>query len=128
VSGCSFGGIETVLTAARSTSIYAAVDFAGASMSWASSPVLQDRMRAAVRESHVPILFLQAKNDFNTAPSRDLAAEMTSAGKPHALAIFPPHGETHQQGHAGFCMHGEGEWGETVLAFLRDPSAPVPKP
>ncbi len=31
VAGCSFGGIETVLAAERSTQIYAAVDFAGAS-------------------------------------------------------------------------------------------------
>jgi dienelactone hydrolase len=37
VAGCSFGGIETVLAAEQSSAIVAAVDFAGASMTWATT-------------------------------------------------------------------------------------------
>ena len=79
VAGCSFGGIETVLTAERSSHVYAAVDFAGASMSWSSSLLLQERMRNAVRKARVPVFFVQAENDFNTTPSVELSAEMDRA-------------------------------------------------
>jgi dienelactone hydrolase len=120
VAGCSFGGIHTVLAAERAPGIYAAVDFAGASMSWAESPPLQDRMRRAVRAARVPVFFLQAENDFDTTPSRALSDEMLIAGKPTQVKIFPPHGKTHMAGHAGFCTHGMSQWGDDVLAFLRD--------
>ncbi|HEY2514974.1 MAG TPA: dienelactone hydrolase family protein [Polyangiaceae bacterium] len=125
VSGCSFGGIETVLAAEKSKDIFAAVDFAGASMSWDGSIPLQDRMKTAVRAAHVPIFFLQAENDFNTAPSRELSKEMTAAGKPNAMKIFPPHGTSHMGGHAGFCTKGAQEWGPDVLTFLMDPRKAV---
>jgi len=120
VAGCSFGGIHTVLAAERSQAIYAAVDFAGASMAWAESPPLQERMRRAVRAARVPVFFLQAENDFDTTPSRALSDEMMIAGKPTQVKIFPPHGKTHMAGHAGFCTRGTGEWGDDVLAFLRE--------
>jgi carboxymethylenebutenolidase len=119
VAGCSFGGIHTVLTAERSPAIFAAVDFAGASMSWDESPPLQERLKVAVRNARAPIFFLQAENDFNTTPSRVLSAEMTAASKPNAMKIFPPHGKTAMGGHAGFCTRGMSEWGGEVLSFLR---------
>jgi carboxymethylenebutenolidase len=120
VAGCSFGGIHTVLAAERAQGIFAAVDFAGASMSWAESPPLQERLRRAARAARVPVFFLQAENDFDTTPSRALSDEMLIAGKPTRVKIFPPHGKTHMAGHAGFCTHGMGEWGDDVLAFLRE--------
>jgi dienelactone hydrolase len=118
VAGCSFGGIETVLAAERSPHVYAAVDFAGASASWASMPPLQERLKKAVRSARVPILFLQAENDFDTTPSRVLSAEMSAAGKPNAMRIFPPYGKTAMEGHARFCNRGMMVWAADVLAFL----------
>jgi dienelactone hydrolase len=46
VAGCSFGGIETLLTAERPLAppIYAAVDFAGGAMMWQRSPRLRERL------------------------------------------------------------------------------------
>ena len=119
VAGCSFGGIETVLVAEQASGVAAAVDFAGASMTWATTWPLQERMRKAVRAAKAPIFFVQAENDFDTTPSVALAAEMEAAHKPHAMKIFPPHGTTHMQGHAHFCNHAMNEWGDDVLAFLR---------
>src|SRR5262249_46898634 len=39
VAGCSYGGIETLLTSERSLPLRAAVDFAGADQSWAGNPI-----------------------------------------------------------------------------------------
>ena len=121
VAGCSFGGIHTLLAAEKGTGLFAAVDFAGASMSWGESPPLQERLKVAVRGARVPVFFLQAENDFNTTPSRVLSAEMTAAGKPNRMKIFPPHGTTPMGGHAGFCTRGAQEWGPDVLTFLAQP-------
>jgi dienelactone hydrolase len=122
VAGCSFGGIETVLAAERSEHVYAALDFAGGAMTWAHSKALQERLRRAVRAARAPVFFIQAENDFDTAPSIALAAEMDAAKKPHAMRIFPPHGSTPREGHAHFCNHGMNEWGDAALAFLRRPT------
>jgi dienelactone hydrolase len=127
VAGCSFGGIETLLLAERQVGLKAAVDFAGAAMSWKGSPLLRDRLREAVRHSTVPIFFLQAMNDFTTEPSQELSWEMDQAGKPHRIKIFTPHGVEPMEGHAGFCFKGAPEWGGDVLDFLNE-TMPPPQP
>ena len=121
VAGCSLGGIEALLLAERDLGIRAAIDFAGAAMTWASSPPLQRRMKEAARGARVPIFFLQAENDFDVAPSRVLADEMNRAGKPMRVHVFPAQGIGPEDGH-GFCLAGAGSppWGDEVLAFLRE--------
>jgi dienelactone hydrolase len=121
VVGCSYGGIESLLAAERGTGITAAVDFAGASMTWAHNPALQQRMKAAAHNARVPVFFIQAENDYDTAPSRVLSVEMKQSGKPTHMHIFPPNGTTPQEGH-GFCTGGEHPaWGDEVLSFLSSP-------
>ena len=120
VSGCSFGGIETVLTAERSNGVYAALDLAGASWMWSRSARVRDRMTRAVRASHVPIMFLQAENDYDTTPSKALAAAMQAVGKPATLKLYPPFGATTEDGHSGFCNRAMDSWGDDALAFLRE--------
>jgi dipeptidyl aminopeptidase/acylaminoacyl peptidase len=120
VVGCSLGGIESLFAAERGTGIVAAIDFAGASITWAGNPLLQERMKAAARSARVPVFFVQAENDYNTAPSRELFAEMQKAGKPSGMHIFPPNGSTPQEGHS-FCAGGpDPPWGGEVLAFLNE--------
>lgn len=119
VAGCSFGGIHTVLAAEKPIGLLAAIDFAGAAMSWQRSPALQERLKRAVRHAQTPIFFVQAANDFDTTPSQVLSAEMTREGKPNHIKIYPPHGGTPMEGHAHFCNYGQSEWGDDVLAFLR---------
>jgi hypothetical protein len=87
---------------------------------WGENTPLQARMRAAARRSRVPVFFAQSANDFDTRPSLELAKEMDSAGKPHALRIFPATGSTAEDGHA-FCAGGmQPPWGDDVIAFLAD--------
>jgi dienelactone hydrolase len=125
VAGCSFGGIVTLFAAERG-GIQAALDFAGGAMSWAESPELQDRMKQAARGARVPVFFVQARNDFDTTPSVVLSEEMSRAGKPMRVHVFPPNGTTHQDGHH-FCFGGEAPgWGEEVLEFLGQCAATQP--
>ena len=119
VAGCSFGGIVSLFAAERPMPARAVVDFAGASMSWASSWPLQQRMSEAALAARVPVFFVQAENDFNTEPSHVLSELMADAGKPNRMEIFPPHGKTRKEGHAHFCNFGMNEWGDDVVTFLR---------
>jgi dienelactone hydrolase len=120
VVGCSLGGIESLLAAERDLGIRAAVDFAGGAMAWAQqeNQPLRDCMSEAARHARVPVFLLQAENDFDTRPTRVLAAEMEKAGRSHRDKIFPPNGTTHEEGHA-FCAGGTSPpWAADVLEFL----------
>ncbi|HEX4544096.1 MAG TPA: alpha/beta fold hydrolase [Candidatus Acidoferrum sp.] len=117
VAGCSFGGIQTLLMAERGLGLRAAVDFAGAAQTWRNAPDLRELMLQAARQSQIPILFIQAKNDYDVAPSRELAAEMEKSAKPHILQIFPSFGKSNQEAHE-FCIHGGELWAPQVFSFL----------
>jgi carboxymethylenebutenolidase len=117
VMGCSFGGIQTVLMAEKGMGARAAVDFAGAAQLWQKSPQLRDMMTGAVEHAQMPVFFVQAENDYDTAPSKELAATMDKAHKDHSLQIFPKYGRNNQEAH-DFCIHGESVWGPPVFAFI----------
>jgi len=119
VAGCSYGGIETILASQGNLPVHAAVDFAGAAESWAGNQILQSLLVGAVDRAQVPIFFLQAMNDYNTAPSLVLSAEMERVGKPYQVKIYPPYGTTVDDGHGGFCTNAPDVWGAEVLAFVR---------
>jgi dienelactone hydrolase len=119
VAGCSYGGIETILASEGNLPVRAAVDFAGAAESWAGNQILRALLVGAVDQAQVPIFFLQAMNDYNTAPSLLLSAEMARVGKPYQVKIYPPYGTTVDDGHGGFCTNAPDVWGAEVLTFLR---------
>ena len=121
VAGCSYGGIQTILAveanAEQRLGLRAAIDFAGGAMSWRLTR-LRERMVRAVRKATIPILFIQAENDYDLGPSRTLAGELERLGKSHKLVIFPPYGHTHKEGHGVFCERGGNVWGSEVFSFL----------
>lgn len=116
VAGTSFGGIETVLGAEKG-SYCAAVDFAGAAMSWRRAPLIRSLMIHAVQNSRVPIFFIQAENDFDLSPTRDLSQAMKNAGKEFEVKIYPPFGTAKIDGHT-FGYFGGAVWANDVFAFL----------
>jgi len=122
VAGCSYGGIQTVLAvesnAEQNLALRAAVSFAGAAQSWRGSSSLRTRLVRAVRKANIPVMFVQAENDYDLTPSRVLSAELQQLGKPNKLAIFPPYGNSREEGHGGFCARATNVWGDEVLAFL----------
>ena len=121
VAGCSYGGIQAVLAveanAEQKLGLRAAIDFAGGAMSWRSL-TLRDRMVRAIRKADIPVLLIQAENDYDLGPSRTLAAVLEKLGKPHKLLIFPPYGNTHAEGHGVFCSQATNVWGASVSFFL----------
>lgn len=118
VAGTSFGGIEVVFGAERGH-YCAAIDSAGAAMSWAQAPLLQSAMLLAVQNSKVPIFFFQAENDFDLTPSKTLSTAMKDAGKPYLLKIYPVYGKSPQDGHA-FGYFGGSVWADDVFHFLEE--------
>lgn len=117
VIGSSFGGTVSLLAAARLPGLRCAVDFAGAAMNWERTSALRTAMLEAARQLAVPICLVQAANDYSTAPTRELAAELRQHGKVHAARVFPPFGLTADEGHL-FFQNGAPIWGPWVRAFL----------
>jgi dienelactone hydrolase len=119
VAGCSFGGIQTLLTAERPVpGLRSANDFAGGAMRWEQSPTEPQRLREAAENARVPVFFVQAENDFSTEPSRVLAEAMRAKHRPHGMKIYPAFGTTAKDGH-GFCVRGVDIWAADVLEFMK---------
>jgi carboxymethylenebutenolidase len=116
VMGNSFGGIETVLGAERG-GYCAAVDASGGAESWDEAPGLHEVMLHAVQHSPIPIFFFQAENDYSLAPSRTLYEAMMAAKKRAEIRIYPPYGNSHQEGHS-FAYRGASIWIDDVARFL----------
>jgi dienelactone hydrolase len=117
VAGHSFGSQLTLLEAARDPAVRAAVTFSGAAKSWSSSEELRALMLATVRTIRVPVLLLQAANDYSVAPGRAIAGELARLSKAHVLKIYPSVGETASDGH-NFLYTNVGLWEDDVFRFL----------
>jgi carboxymethylenebutenolidase len=118
VAGNSFGGIQTILGAERGE-YCAAIDSAGAAQTWSSSPEIQALMIRSVRNARAPIFFFQAENDWDLSPSRTLAAVAESAEKIYQIKIYPPFGESKEDGHS-FGYFGSSVWADDVFKFLNE--------
>lgn len=118
ISGCSYGGIQTLLVGERELGVKALVPFAPGAMSWDLSTPLQDRLVRAVDQAKAPVLLIQAENDYNLAPSRVLTKEAAKKKKDFQSKVYPAFGASHQDGHWKFCSTATDVWGADVLAFL----------
>lgn len=118
VMGSSFGGTVTLLAAAACDRFRCAVEFAGAAMNWERAPGLRATMHAAAGRLTRPIFFLQAANDYSTAPTPALAETARAAGVPGVEArVYPAFGLTKDEGHF-FYKEGSLVWGPDVARFL----------
>jgi dienelactone hydrolase len=117
VVGHSFGGSLTLLMAEREPNLRAVVIFSGAGYSWDRSPQLRARLLAATAHIEMPVFFIHAANDYSLAPGAALDAALQQLGKPHLLKIYPPIGQTPDDGHA-FPFLGVSIWEPDVFAFL----------
>ena len=97
VSGCSYGGIQTLLTGERDLGVKALVPFAPGAMSWEQNVPLQDLLVRAVDLARAPVFLIQAENDYSLAPSRVLTKEARKKKK--ELSI---------KGLSGFRQHPPG--------------------
>jgi len=56
------------------------------------------RLLAAVGKTTTPVFLLHAANDYSVAPGQALAGELARRFRPHRLKIYPPVGETANDG------------------------------
>jgi carboxymethylenebutenolidase len=117
ITGDSFGGSLTLLVAEREPALRAAVVFACAGYSWDRSPELRARLLGAIGRAAVPFFFIHAANDYTVASGEALDARLRDLGKPHVLKIYPPVGQTGDEGH-GFVYSRVTRWEPDVFAFL----------
>jgi len=117
VVGHSYGGQLTLMAAGKDPTVRAAVSFAGAANSWARSPSLRKQLLEAMGETHGAVMLVQAENDYDTAPSRELTAELERLHKPHILKIYPPVGTRKEDGH-NFLYLAMPAWQDDVFQFL----------
>jgi carboxymethylenebutenolidase len=115
--GHSFGGSLTVLLAEREPNLRAAVVFSGAGYSFDRSPPLRARLLTAMDRIAAPVFFIHAENDYSLSSGKVLDARREQIGKPHRLKIYPPIGETVDDGH-DFLHLGVNIWEPDVFAFL----------
>jgi dienelactone hydrolase len=118
MTGISFGGIQTLLTAEKGLGILAFLAFAPAAQSW--NPVLAERLKRATRQARAPIFIIQAQNDYSVEPCTVLGAELEKKGSPNQAKIYPSFGTSAQDGHWSFGAHREGitVWAPDVDRFL----------
>jgi dienelactone hydrolase len=119
VTGCSYGGIQTLLTAEKGLGVRAFIPFAPGAMSWANE-TLQQREREAVEQAKAPLFLIQAKNDYSTGPSDVLGPLIRAKGGLNRATLYPAFGTTPAEGHGGFAVSEPGIaiWGLDVLEFL----------
>ena len=115
--GHSFGGSLTVLLAAREPNLRAVVVFSAAGYSFDRSPELRGRLLTAVDRIEAPVFFIHAENDYSLSSGKVLDARRAQLGKPHRLKIYPPIGQTVDDGH-DFLHLGLNIWEPDVFAFL----------
>ena len=72
ISGASYGGIQTLLSAENDTHAHSFIPFAAGAMSWEGNPFLAERLITAVENAKAPIFLIQAENDFSVMPSKTL--------------------------------------------------------
>ena len=118
ISGCSYGGIQTLLAGERDLGVKALVPFAPGAMSWGQNQLLQDLLIRAVDRARAPVFLIQAENDYSLDPSHVLSKEANKKHKDFQSKIYPAFGRSHQDGHWGFCSSATDVWGADVLAFL----------
>ena len=117
VAGHSFGGQLTLLEASRDGTVRAAVTFGAAAASWDGSPELRDRLIETVRGLAMPVMLIQAANDYSLSSSSAMDGELSRLSKPHVRRIYPAFGDTQSHGH-NFLYFDVARWEQDVFAFL----------
>jgi dienelactone hydrolase len=122
IAGWSFGGITTVFAASKSQAFRAVIDEAGGSLSWRSSPALQQALPEAAAQITAPLLCLVAENDATTLAVKGACDAAKKRGRDATLIVYPPFTPskpgTGAPGHQVFGAEGVSVWRADVLKFL----------
>ena len=125
--GSSYGGVMVMLAAGRRAPFRAGISFAGPSITWPDAPALQTVLLDAMGVCEVPLMLIQAGDDFNLTPSYVLGAELARLGKPHETRIYETIGEQRGDGHGVF-NKAVWLWRTDVERFLQRSLSPSEAP
>ncbi len=117
VTGISYGGILTMLAAEADATLGAAVAFAPAAMNWGWNALLRERLLEGARHTRVPVLVLQAENDWHVGPTHELPEAVRAGGGEAEGKLYPAVGYNANDGHS-LMTRAPALWRDDVLAFL----------
>jgi dipeptidyl aminopeptidase/acylaminoacyl peptidase len=118
LAGNSFGGIQSILGAARAP-VCGTVAASAASESWRDSAELRVAMKDAAARMSAPLFLFQAQNDFDLEPNKTLVQVRRQAGKLVKYKLYPVFGRSTKDGHS-FAYLGANVWFSDVLGFLNE--------
>jgi dienelactone hydrolase len=121
MTGISYGGIQTLLTAEKDPDISLYLPFTPAAESWGNT-ALQQRLKEAVTNEKAPMFLIQAQGDYNLGPIETLGPLLDAKGD-HTKwksKLYPKFGCSNQDAHGGFASTcgGIAIWSPDVLKFI----------
>jgi dienelactone hydrolase len=121
MTGLSYGGIQTLLTAEKDPGISLYLPFTPAAESW-GNPVLRTLLQDAVRNEKAPMFLIQAEGDYNLGPIETLGPLLDAKGD-HTKwksKLYGKFGCTNADAHGGFARScgGIAIWSPEVLKFI----------
>ena len=119
MSGCSYGGIQTLLSVEKGLGVSGFIPFAPAAMSWANVE-LRQRLLRSLKEAKGPLFLLQAENDYRTGPERPAGCGHPPArrAEPGEAVSGVRHDESAGARRLRLLGHGTRIWGTDVMAFI----------
>ena len=121
MTGISYGGIQTLLTAEKDPGIAAYLPFTPGAESW-PNPFIQERLIKAVKKEKAPMFLIQAEGDYNLGPIETLGPLLEAKGdnKLWKAKLYPKFGCTNQEAHGAFAGRCDGIaiWSPDVLKFI----------
>jgi carboxymethylenebutenolidase len=125
VAGCSYGGIQSILAAAKGAGYKSAVAISPGSDSWDSNKSLQSALTNAVSSINIPVFLIHPEKDVSVQPGYTLAAQFLKLNKAYSLKIYPPFGSAAEQGICFGGAQGDHWWASDVLTFLQHAFTPT---
>jgi len=121
MTGGSYGGIQTLLTADKDPGLRAYIAFTPGTQSWGIAP-LRNRLIEAVRNEKAPMFIIQNEGDYSIAPLTTLGPILLEKGNPvkWKAKLYPAFGCNNEDAHAKFggTCGGIAIWSPDGLAFL----------
>ena len=121
MTGISYGGIQTLLTAEKDPGISLYLPFTPAAESW-GNVALQHRLIEAVTNEKAPMFLIQAQGDYNLGPIETLGPLLAAKGDPNKWKhkLYGKFGCSNQDAHGGFASTcgGIAIWSSDVLKFI----------
>jgi dienelactone hydrolase len=120
VVGVSLGGALALLVAEHEPSLRAAILFTpvgGPGYSWDRSAKLRDRLILAAKNTTMPIMIIQAQNDYSIHPALALDSVMNQFNRNHIVKIYPKFGNTPSEAH-NLIHLGIKTWDSDLFKFI----------